>query len=108
MKHIFIVIFSIFIGVHTQAQEVSKKVPVKIEIQASKTIYTFQDQRNIPVQNGASMAARIGSLYSNVEKITYNEVDRSFRITFLSEPHPEELQSVFNHFNVYQFELIKD
>lgn len=106
MRIIFFVLFSLFFVCATSfAQESDKFVSVSLTHQEDKAIYTFIDQRNIPEENTSGFASRIGNLYPNVEVISYNSADKTFSITFLIQPAIDELNNVFGHFNVYQYEL---
>lgn len=89
----------------TYAQEQSSNVSVTVEELNEKVIYTFVDQRNIPDENTSSFAQRIGNLYPNVETITFDQTNRTFSIHFISQPAEEELNSIFRHFNVYEYTL---
>lgn len=87
------------------SQDPHPLVTVTVETINGLTIYSFIDQRNIPVQNASSFAQRIANLYLNVAQITFETTERTFSIYFTSTPTEEETRSVFGHFNVYNYIL---
>lgn len=80
-------------------------VNVSVEEINEKTIYTFTDQRNIPDENVDRFKERIRSLYPTIEKITFDTSQRTYSIFFTVIPEKKGLESVFSHFNVYEYSL---
>jgi hypothetical protein len=89
----------------TYSQDQPPLVNVSVEEVNGQTIYTFVDQRNIPEQNVHRFGQRIANEYSNVAQVTFESSDRKFSIYFTSAPSEEELNTVFSHFNVYNYTL---
>ncbi len=105
---VFVSVISILLmSISNQAfsQIENTKVNVSVEEINERIIFTFTDQRNIPNQNIDRFNERISSLYSTIEKITFNTSDRTFSIYFIENPEKKDLESVFSHFNVYEYTL---
>lgn len=87
------------------SQEQSDNVIVAFQEINDEFVYSFKDQRGIPEEKIERFTNRINQLYDNIDSVTFDYTNLVFSIKFLSSPSKEELESVFSHFNVYEYTL---